>query len=86
MCKDATVHSRIDGIIKSKAERILKRVGLGPSDAIDIFYRQIIFHNGIPFPIEIPNEETLQAIKELENGKGITKYDSVDELIESLKA
>ena len=86
MSKTATIHSRIDDKIKIKAEKILKTIGLGPSDAVDIFYRQIILHRGIPFPVEIPNEETLKAIKDIGKGKGIKSFNSVDELMKDLQS
>lgn len=86
MSKTATVHSRIDGKVKIKAEKILKTIGLGPSDAIDIFYRQIILHRGVPFPVEIPNEETLKAMRDIEKGKGVKSFNSVEELMKDLQS
>jgi DNA-damage-inducible protein J len=84
MSKTATVHSRIDEKVKIKAERILYAMGIKPSDAIDMFYRQIIFRTGIPFSVEIPNKKTLRAIEELENGKNIKTFKDVDELFTDL--
>lgn len=40
---------------KEKAEAILKQLGLNSATAINMFYDQIILHNGIPFRVEIPN-------------------------------
>ena len=48
--KTANVNARIDLAIKTKAEEILARLGLPRSVAIDAYYRQIIIHEGIPFP------------------------------------
>ncbi len=52
--KTANVNARIDQSIKTQAESILSSMGLPRSVAIDIFYRQIIMHGGLPFPVTIP--------------------------------
>ncbi len=49
-----------------------------------MYLRQIIFHRGIPFDLRLPNKETLRALKELETGVGLKKFDSVDDLFEDL--
>ena len=53
--KTANVNARIQQDVKQQAEAILTRMGLPRSVAIDMFYRQIIMHDGIPFPVKIPS-------------------------------
>ena len=53
--KTANVNARIQQDVKQQAEAILTRIGLPRSVAIDIFYRQIILHDGIPFPLVVPS-------------------------------
>lgn len=53
--KTANVNARVQQDIKQRAEAILTRIGLPRSVAIDMFYRQIIMHDGIPFPVKIPS-------------------------------
>ncbi len=53
--KTANVNARIQQDIKQQAESILTRIGLPRSVAIDMYYRQIIMHDGIPFPVTIPS-------------------------------
>ena len=53
--KTANVNARIQQDIKQQAEAILTRMGLPRSVAIDMYYRQIIMHDGIPFPVTIPS-------------------------------
>ena len=62
--KTANVNARIDLSIKTQAEAILSRIGLPRSVAIDAFYRQIIMHGGIPFPLTIP-ESRLPAYDDM---------------------
>lgn len=52
--KTANVNSRMKLDIKQQAEIILDRLGIPRSVAIDMYYRQIIAHNGIPFSLTLP--------------------------------
>ena len=52
--KTANVNTRMKMDIKQQAEEILERLGIPRSVAIDMFYRQIIAHNGIPFSVTLP--------------------------------
>ena len=52
--KTANVNVRIQENIKQKAEQILETIGIPRATAIDMFYRQIILNNGIPFSLTIP--------------------------------
>lgn len=57
--KIATVNVRIQENVKVEAEAILKKLGLTRATAIDLFYRQIIMHNGIPSPLEIKKDSPI---------------------------
>ena len=52
--KTANVNSRMKLDIKQQAEEILDQLGIPRSVAIDMFYRQIIAHKGIPFSVTLP--------------------------------
>lgn len=54
--KKASVNVRIQENIKQQAEQILETIGISRTTAIDMFYRQIILNNGIPFSLTIPGE------------------------------
>ncbi len=49
--KDNVVRSRIDSDLKAHASKVLAACGLEPSDAIRLFFQQVVAHNGIPFAI-----------------------------------
>ena len=74
-------HARLTPEVKDRAEAILKELGISISTAYEMFYRQIIAHNGLPFDVQIPNVETVQAMGEARKGKG-KAYDSVKALFE----
>ena len=47
--RTANVIARVEPDVKEKAENILKSMGIPSSVAINMFYRQIITDNGLPF-------------------------------------
>ena len=49
--KDAVIRARIDASLKARASEVLASCGLEVSDALRLFLRQVVAHNGIPFPI-----------------------------------
>ena len=55
--KTASVNVRIQENIKEEAKKILSQIGLSRAVAIDLFYRQIIMNNGIPFSLTVSNQQ-----------------------------
>ena len=53
--KSQYVQTRMDPEIKGKAENVLKKLGISPSQAIQMFYYQIYIRNGIPFSLSLPD-------------------------------
>lgn len=51
--KDTVLTIRIDSETKKQAEAVLKNIGLDYSKAVNIFLRQVVIHNGIPFDISL---------------------------------
>ena len=52
--KTASVNVRIEEKVKKQAENILETLGIPRATAIDMFYRQIILNNGLPFSLILP--------------------------------
>jgi len=48
------VRARISPDLKTSAECILSSLGMSPSQAIVLFYKQIELHNGLPFNLRLP--------------------------------
>ena len=61
MAKTANIYTRVDSDVKDKAEHILKQLGIPMSNAIGIFLRQVIMHNGMPFDMTLPSPNPLSA-------------------------
>lgn len=62
MAKSANLYARIEPDLKEKAESILTALGIPASNAITMFYKQIILQNGLPFEVKLP-EHPLDVIR-----------------------
>ena len=74
----------LDKTMKEQAKDIFKQYGMGLSDAFNIFLSQSVMEKGIPFQIKIPNDETLQAMKDVEAGIGLEEV-SLEQLKDDMK-
>ena len=54
MAKTANLYARIEPDVKEQAESILAALGIPASNAITMFYKQIILQRGIPFEMKLP--------------------------------
>lgn len=52
--KTANLYVRIEPDVKEHAESILSTLGIPASNAINMFYKQIILNRGLPFDVKIP--------------------------------
>lgn len=80
---------RIDENTKKQAAELLEGLGLNLSDAVNMFLRQVILHNGIPFEVKYPElkPEVLEAMEEaklLSRNPGAKRYSSFSEALEDL--
>ena len=57
MAKSASVYARIDPMLKEQAENILSALGIPTSNAIDMFFKQIVLKKGLPFEVRRPYEK-----------------------------
>ncbi len=87
-----TINVKVNKEDLSLANNILKSLGLNMSTAINMFIKQIIKEDGIPFEIRNPrpSKELLEALqegeqieKELKEGKR-TGYNNVNEMMKAI--
>lgn len=78
MPKDAYINARVDKRLKTRAEKVLSRVGISTTEAITMLLHQIVLRKGLPFDARIPNQETIAAMAELDRGAG-EKFDGTAE-------
>lgn len=69
---------RLDADAKKQAYAIFEKVGLKPTQAINLFLRQVALRGGLPFDVKIPNAETIAAMNEVERGDAKRFKDSKD--------
>jgi DNA-damage-inducible protein J len=74
---------RLDAEAKAAAYAVFDKVGLKPAQAINLFLRQVALRGGLPFDIKVPNAQTIQAIRDLEKGKG-KKFKNTDKFYKDL--
>ena len=71
--------------LKNEAEGIFDSLGLSMSSAINIFFKQVVLHKGLPFEVKIPNARTKKAIEDALAGKNLQYFDSPQEMFDSYK-
>ena len=59
----------LDTNLKAQAKEIYKHYGLSLSEAVNIFLAQSVFNRGLPFEVKIPNDMTLEAMRDVETGE-----------------
>lgn len=63
MAKSANLYARIEPDVKEKAEDILAALGIPASNAINMFYKQIILQRGLPFAVKLPEMQPVDMSK-----------------------
>ena len=81
------VNIRMEENLKKQFDNLCNELGLTMTTAINIFAKTMVRQKGMPFEISlhIPNEETLQAIDDVNNERNLSgPFHSVAELMEDL--
>lgn len=82
MTTDTLVRARINSDVKARATEALQAMGLSVSDAIRLLLMRVADEKRLPFAIQVPNATTINAMKELEAGKG-KRFGSDEDLFEA---
>ena len=84
MAKTAMITTRVDPGLKADAEKVLSKLGISTTEAINLFLSQIRLRKGLPFDVKIPNKTTLKAMKDAEEGRNLSSYDSLDKFFKKM--
>ena len=90
MSKTTSMNIRIEPNLKKQVEEILTDLGMNISDAVTIYFKQIVLTDSIPLQIKRPkfNKETLEAINEadeiMKHPENYKSYNNVYEIIEEI--
>jgi len=87
--RSTNLNIRTDKDIKDAAEKIFNAFGINMTTAVNMFLRQTIRENGIPFKLKLdePNEVTAAAIEEgrrIARDKKVKGYTDMAELRKAL--
>lgn len=80
MNQSATVHARLDRETKERSESVLKEIGMSPSDAVRLLYRQIALRGEFPVELRVPNALTARVLDLSDIDEEIESFDSIEDL------
>ena len=83
MNKTSTVHARIDSKTKYASEQVLHKIGMTPTDAVRLLYRQIALRKEFPLELRVPNELTAHTLAKSDRGDEVESFESLEEMVES---
>lgn len=87
-----SMNIRMDSGIKKQAQELFTALGMDMTTAVNIFLRQSIRRQGLPFEVTLsrPNSETLEALAEVEEMKRHPEqykgYTDVDAMMKDMLA
>ena len=84
MAKTAMVIARVEPELKKDSEKVLKRLGMSITEAVNLFLSQVKLQKGLPFEVKIPNKTTLDTFKKTDAGKELNKYKNMDDFIKKM--
>ena len=76
--KTVEVKARMEPSLKLKAEKYFNHYQLSTSQAINLFFQNVVATHGLPFDLR-PSKQTKEAMDELKKGglKGYTSYEDM---------
>ena len=57
MAETKLMQIRVDAAVRAEVDEICHALGLSTDEAINLFFHQILLHNGIPFPVQKPRPD-----------------------------
>jgi len=84
MAKTAMIMARTTPDLKKDVEKILKKLGMSTTEAINIFLSQIRLLQGLPFDVKIPNKTTRETFRKTDEGKELVKCKDADDMFKKL--
>jgi DNA-damage-inducible protein J len=57
--KEAVVRARVHSDLKEDAEKVFEKLGINTTEAIRMFLSQVRLRGGLPFSVEIPQNDDI---------------------------
>lgn len=83
MRQTATIHARLDRETKVATEAVLREIGMTPTEAVRLLYRQIALRGEFPVELRVPNPLTAKTLEKSDRNEEVEYFGSVEELEES---
>ncbi len=79
---------RLDSEVKEQAQQVFNYLGMDMTTAINIFLRQAIQYQGLPFDVRLDeNQKLLQVVMDVDKNRNMSQsFESVSDLMEDLRA
>jgi len=84
MPKTAVVRARIEPVLKKRAETILDDLGVSATQAITLFYKQVVLRGGLPFEVAMPNATTRRTFEATDQGRDVILCKDTEDMFERL--
>jgi DNA-damage-inducible protein J len=85
VAKTKMIRARVEPGLKHDAETVLDKLGMTPTEAITLFYKQVTLYRGLPFPVRIPNAATRKALQEARDRDDIESFETVREWAKAIR-
>lgn len=79
---------RLDSEVKEQAQQVFNNLGMDMTTAINIFLRQAIQYQGLPFDVRLDeNRKLLEVLTDLDQNRNMSQsFESVSDLMGDLRA
>ncbi|VKZ60744.1 addiction module antitoxin, RelB/DinJ family [Streptococcus pneumoniae] len=83
-----SISIRLDSEVKEQAQQVFSNLGMDMTTAINIFLRQAIQYQGLPFDVRLDeNRKLLQVLTDLDQNRNMSQsFESVSDLMKDLRA
>jgi addiction module RelB/DinJ family antitoxin len=68
---------------EAATEKVLKALGMTPTEAIRLFYRQIAIRKAFPLELHVPNKLTASVLAKSDKNQDVESFDSAADLYAS---
>ncbi|MGB0385118.1 MAG: type II toxin-antitoxin system RelB/DinJ family antitoxin [Ardenticatenaceae bacterium] len=85
MNDSAIVPIQIEPQLRIDAESVFRELGISVTEAITLFYEQVILNRQLPFHPPTPNPTTLETFRKTDAGEEIVSFNNTQELFEWLE-
>lgn len=79
---------RLDSEVKEQAQQVFNNLGMDMTTAINIFLRQAIQYQGLPFDVRLDeSRKLLEVLTDLDQNRNMSQsFESVSDLMEDWRA